>query len=126
MRGPKGTTVALTVRRGEDDRRAEIARDVIQKHEVTSELLEGTVGYIRLGGFSETGADEVKDAIQATSTPGRRLILDLRGNPGGFVTAARSVASQFIAEGSIFWQEDARATRSRPTRRAAGSRRTPR
>ena len=38
----------------------------------------------------------------------RKFILDLRGNPGGFVTAARTVASQFIAEGPIFWQEDAR------------------
>jgi len=36
-----------------------------------------------------------------------KLILDLRGNPGGFVTAAREVASQFLADGTIFWQEDA-------------------
>ena len=36
-----------------------------------------------------------------------KLILDLRGNPGGFVTAARDIASQFLADGPIFWQEDA-------------------
>ena len=40
----------------------------------------------------------------------RALILDLRGNPGGFVTAARDIASQFLASGTIFWQEDASGT----------------
>jgi carboxyl-terminal processing protease len=36
-----------------------------------------------------------------------KLILDLRGNPGGYVTAARAVASQFIGSGPIFWEQDA-------------------
>jgi carboxyl-terminal processing protease len=35
----------------------------------------------------------------------RALIVDLRGNPGGYVTAARDIASQFLADGPIFWQE---------------------
>ena len=110
VRGPKGTTVTLTVLRGsEPAREISIVRDVIvAKEVVTRTLADGAVGYIRLGGFSETGADEVEAALQADIDAGRRkIILDLRGNPGGFVTAARSVASQFIAEGPIFWQEDA-------------------
>ncbi len=37
----------------------------------------------------------------------RKLILDLRGNPGGYVTAARDVASEFIATGPVFWEEEA-------------------
>ena len=50
----------------------------------------------------------MKAALRADVDAGRRkIILDLRGNPGGFVTAARSVASQFIGEGPIYWQEDA-------------------
>ena len=36
--------------------------------------------------------------------------MDLRGNPGGYVTAARDIASQFLADGTIFWQEDADGT----------------
>ena len=61
-----------------------------------------------------------------TSTPDRtKLILDLRGNPGGYVTAARDVASQFIASGPVFWEQDAdgRADR-RPTRSPAAPPRT--
>jgi carboxyl-terminal processing protease len=53
----------------------------------------------------------VKDALgDAVDAGVARIILDLRGNPGGFVTAARTVASQFIGEGPIFWQEDAHGT----------------
>ena len=39
-----------------------------------------------------------------------KLILDLRGNPGGYVTAARTVASQFIGSGPIFWEQDAKGS----------------
>ena len=110
VRGPKGTTVVLTILRGDEPARdVSIVRDVIVEKEVlTRTLAGGNVGYIRLAGFSETGAGEVKAALKADIDAGRRkIILDLRGNPGGFVTAARTVASQFIAEGPIFWQEDA-------------------
>ena len=45
---------------------------------------------------------------QGTLAAGRtKLILDLRGNPGGYVTAARKIASQFIASGPVFWEQDA-------------------
>ncbi len=37
-----------------------------------------------------------------------KLILDVRGNPGGYVTAARKIASQFIASGPVFWEQDAK------------------
>ena len=68
----------------------------------------GTVGYIRLAGFSDTAAADVTKALQAHIDAGRtKLILDLRGNPGGFVTAARSVASDFISDGAVFWEQDA-------------------
>jgi carboxyl-terminal processing protease len=66
------------------------------------------VGYIRLSGFSDNSARALDKVAADDVKAGRtKLILDLRGNPGGFVTAAREVASQFIADGTIFWQEDA-------------------
>ena len=68
----------------------------------------GTVGYIRLSGFSDHSAEALHAAAAADVQAGRtKLILDLRGNPGGFVTAARDVASQFLADGTVFWEEDA-------------------
>lgn len=110
IRGPKGSVVTLTVQRDDEDPfPLEITRDVILQEEVVSEVLaDGTVGYVRLNGFSDRGAEELATAIQEHTAAGRtRLILDLRGNPGGYVTAARAVASQFIAAGPVFWEEEA-------------------
>ena len=80
---------------------------------------DGSIGYVRLNGFSDRGAEEVETALREHVAAGReRLILDLRGNPGGYVTAARSVASQFIGSGPVFWEQDADgrpATRPRPS-----------
>lgn len=110
IRGPKGSVVTLTILRGADEPfPLEITRDVIQQEEVESrDLAEGTVGYVRLNGFSDRGADEVEAALRAHVEAGRTaLILDLRGNPGGYVTAARDVASQFIGSGVVFWEQEA-------------------
>ena len=113
VRGPKGTPVVLTIERGgEAPRDIEIVRAVIVTPEVESEdLADGTVGYIRLSGFSDHAAEQFDDAVAEDVAAGRKkLILDLRGNPGGFVTAARDIASQFLADGTIFWEEDADGT----------------
>ena len=110
IRGPKGTVVTLTVRRGDEASiPIEITRDIIEQEEVeTRELAGGTIGYVRLNGFSDRGADELEAAVRAHVDAGREaLILDLRGNPGGYVTAAREVASQFIGSGVIFWEQEA-------------------
>lgn len=111
IRGKKGTTVVLSVvRDGGDPFDISIVRDVITQREVISEeLADGTVGYVRLTGFSDTGADAFVAAIQAHLDAGRtKLIVDLRGNPGGFVTAARKVTSTFVGSGPVFWEEDAK------------------
>jgi carboxyl-terminal processing protease len=115
MRGPKGTSVSLSIQRGKDvpfDLR--IVRDIIQEREVESSVLrDDAVGYIRLEGFSDRSADDFVDAVKANVDAGRtRLIVDLRGNPGGYVTAARKIASQFIGSGPIFWEQDAKGDQS--------------
>ncbi len=110
IRGPKGSVVVLTVQRGADDPfPIELTRDVIRSQEVESETYaDGDVGYVRLNGFSDRGALDLETAVLAHMDAGRtQLILDLRGNPGGYVTAARDVASEFIATGPVFWEEEA-------------------
>ncbi len=115
IRGRKGTKVTLSVvRAGGEPFEITITRDVIiQKEVVARAEAGGTVGYVRLTGFSDNGARDLHAALKADVEAGRtKLILDLRGNPGGFVTAARSVASEFIASGPIFWQEDSKGRRT--------------
>jgi carboxyl-terminal processing protease len=110
IRGPKGTVVTLTVQRASGPSfKLAITRDVVQEQEVTSkELGDGTVGYLRVSGFSDAAADAVVEALRVHLVAGRtKLILDLRGNPGGYVTAARKIASQFIGAGVVFYEQDA-------------------
>ncbi len=110
IRGKKGTTVVLSIVRGTAAPfDVTVTRDVIQQREViTRDLAGGTVGYIALTGFSDAGAQQFVDAVKADLAKGeKRFVVDLRGNPGGFVTAARTVASTFIKSGPVFWEEDA-------------------
>ncbi len=108
VRGKKGTAVVLTIRRGtEEPFDISIVRDVIVQREVIDEdLAGGTIGYIRVTGFSDNAAEQFHQVLDADVKAGRtRIILDLRGNPGGYVTAARRIASEFLADGEIFWEE---------------------
>jgi len=115
IRGPKGMPVTLTiVRAGAPPSDVTIVRDVIAQPEVEArDLADGTVGYVKLSGFSPQAATDLTAAVRDDVARGeKRLILDLRGDPGGFVDAAREVASQFIASGPIFWEEDAQGHRT--------------
>ena len=108
VRGRKGTEVILTIRRdGGEPFDVAVVRDTIVQREVIHEdLADGSIGYIRVTGFSDNAAEQYHDALQNDIEAGRtKLILDLRGNPGGYVTAARRIASEFIASGPIFWEE---------------------
>ena len=109
VRGKRGTPVTLTVRRGNGrpfDLR--IVRDVIQVDDVLSRVLDnGRVGYVRINGFSSGAAgdfkEQLRELVQVKKV--KALVLDLRDDPGGFVDAARTIASQFVSSGPIFWEE---------------------
>jgi carboxyl-terminal processing protease len=114
IRGPKGTVLSLSVLRGSAAPfDLKITRDVVLEPEISSKVLDGSVGYVKLMGFSDRSASELTVALKAHVQAGRKLlILDLRGNPGGYVTAARVVASQFIGSGTIFWEQDAKGNQT--------------
>jgi carboxyl-terminal processing protease len=102
--GPAGTTVHLTIRReGEPELlEFEIVRAEIQVPSVQSEMLEGDIGYIQLFNFSNDTSNDLRNAIRDLSeTEMSGLILDLRGNGGGFLLTAIEVASEFIEDGVI-------------------------
>jgi carboxyl-terminal processing protease len=115
IRGKKGTEVTLSIVRGSAKPiDIKVVRDVIiSKEVVTKDLAGGQVGYIDVTGFSDNAASKFHDALQADLKAGKtRIILDLRGNPGGYVTAAKAIASEFIKDGPIFWEEDADGTQN--------------
>jgi carboxyl-terminal processing protease len=109
VRGKRGTKVTLTIQR--DDRApfdVTVVRDVIKSEDVASEVLaNGRVGYIRINGFSSGAAGDFKDQLRELVKDDDldKLILDLRDDPGGFVEAARTIASQFVGSGPVFYEE---------------------
>ena len=113
VRGPKDTTVRLTiVRGGGAPFELAIVRAVIDNEVVTSDVIaDGRVGYIRLESFSDAAAEEFRGQLQALLDQGlTRIVFDLRSDPGGLIDAAQKIAGQFIASGPVFWEEFADGT----------------
>ncbi len=105
MRGPKGTEVTLSIlREGESDLLdITLKREVIKIKSVKSEILEGTIGYIRLSQFQERTTRDLSKALDKLESEidMEGLILDLRNNPGGLLTAAIGVSEQFLEPGNL-------------------------
>lgn len=99
MRGPAGSTIELSIERGEDDHASvTLQRRLITYHPVQhSQLLAPEVGYIALATFSEQAAAEVRHAVDSLRRAGARsLVLDLRENPGGLLEQGIAVAELFL------------------------------
>lgn len=111
LRGRAGTPVAVRIRRdGYDDPLAfNLVRRNIQVASVRHELLDGSVGYLRVSQFNDTTAEEASAAIDLLMDASQAasghmltgLILDLRNNPGGILDAAVDVSDLFLDEGVI-------------------------
>ena len=111
IRGPAGTTVLIRIKRpGRRDLfEVRIERRHVDLNSVVYSGAIDSVGYIHLRRFSLTTPDEIIEAIDKLSREGiTSLILDLRGNPGGFMSAAVYIAGLFLPEGKLIL-----ATRSR-------------
>lgn len=100
LRGPKGSQVNITVHRPgiEENLEYTITRDTIPIHSVeTSFMLNPKTGYVLLNQFTSTTNDEIHQALEELTSQGmEQLILDLRGNSGGYLQQAVKVLSEFI------------------------------
>jgi carboxyl-terminal processing protease len=102
MRGSAGSTVRLTVERGDSEGQTfTLTRRIIQYHPVQRvEMLPGSVGYVQLATFSQRAAREVRGAVDSLRRSGMvSLILDLRENPGGLLEQGIEVAELFLDRG---------------------------
>jgi carboxyl-terminal processing protease len=104
VRGEAGTDVTLTVRRDSTELDITITRAVIDLREVNAEMLEGTIGYIRLSSFTDRAPGLFRDALGGLLEQGATdIVFDLRGNPGGFITTAQAIAAEFIPAGELLF-----------------------
>lgn len=108
IRGPKGSPVRLAILRegAEDPIEIEIVRAAIDLPTVDGRMLEDSIAYLHPVQFSGRLMDEMKPLMeQLLEQKPRGLILDLRGNPGGYLKVAIEVGSQFIADGTILLEK---------------------
>ena len=119
LRGKKGTMVIVDMLRGTDTLTFYIERDKIPIHSVEVYFMEDdTIGYIALQRFARNSVDEFQKAVKELQKQGMKaLILDLRGNSGGFLDIACGLANEFLSQGKLIVYQEGR-TRPRQDFRA--------
>jgi carboxyl-terminal processing protease len=105
LKGPKGTKVRIAIRRPGYDKLIDmdVERDEVNITTVRGAfMIDAQTGYIKLGDFSETSDREVGDALEKLSAQGmKRLVFDLRDNPGGPLDQAIRIANRFLPRGDL-------------------------
>jgi len=112
LKGPKGTTVRITVLREGADHPLEfsVVRDEIPRYSVDLHfMIKPGVGYMHVSGFQETTEHEVAQALDEMGDL-KGLILDLRQNPGGLLSEGVGVADKFLKKGQLIVSHHGRSS----------------
>jgi carboxyl-terminal processing protease len=101
LKGPKGTEVKVTIVRRNKQIDYTIVRDKIPQYSIdVSYMVTPEIGYIKVNRFAATTYDEFHEALQKLKDRGmKKLVLDLQGNPGGYMNIAIDMADDFLATG---------------------------
>ena len=126
LKGPKGTTVHITILREGADKPLEftVVRDEIPRYSVDLHfLIRPGIGYMHVSGFNETTEKEVQDALDSFNQQGelKGLILDLRQNPGGLLNEGVGVADKFLHKGQLIVSHHGRSSPERRYTAAHGN-----
>jgi carboxyl-terminal processing protease len=123
LKGPKGTTVHVTVLREGSEKPLEFAviRDEIPRYSVDLHfMIRPDIGYLHVTGFQETTEQEVSQALEQMGDI-KGLILDLRQNPGGLLSEGVGVADKFLKKGAVIVSHHGRSSPEKVYRAAHGN-----
>tara|TARA_Y100000389_G_scaffold197511_1_gene232235 strand:- start:8 stop:1147 length:1140 start_codon:yes stop_codon:yes gene_type:complete len=117
MRGPVGSSIELTIRRVGKKKALtfNIVREIIQIRSVKADILEKSIGYIRLTSFNDNSAEQIKKEVEKLekNKSVNSYILDLRNNPGGLLSQAIKIADFFLENGEIVSTKSRKASENR-------------
>lgn len=100
-------SVTLTIQRDEETKEIKVEIRDVEIQTVSHEMLDDETGYIRISEFSEITSNQYKKAFEDLQDKGmKKLVVDLRDNPGGLLTAVCDVLRQILPEGLIVYTED--------------------
>lgn len=108
MRGEEGKTVSITVLREEQKQKKvhefKIKRETIKLQTVDGRILENNIGYIAISEFDKPTYDDFMKELEVLKKKGaQKLVLDLRGNPGGLLDVCTKIADVFLDKGTIVY-----------------------
>ena len=109
IRGPKGTSVTLTIFRDgwTNTKDIKIVRDTIKVPSIEWSLKDGDVAYVQIYQFDENlSSDFNAIALKILQSPAKKIVLDLRDNPGGYLDVAKDIAGWFLQNGQTVTIED--------------------
>ena len=109
IRGPKGTEVTLSILREgwSEPKDFKITRDVISVASVEWELIDDNIAHISLYHFYKNADSDFKNvALEVINSPAEAIILDMRGNSGGYLDVSQEIAGWFLEKGNVFVIED--------------------
>jgi carboxyl-terminal processing protease len=116
VKGEEGTTVTIKVSRDGEYVTVTATRETINVPTVTSEMLDNQIGYLKISQFDDVTPGQFDEEYSKLKAAGMKsMILDLRDNPGGTVTAVTQIASEMLPEGLIFYMEDKNGEREEYT-----------
>lgn len=109
IRGPKGTEVILTIFRNGWDKPKEfkITRDIIKIPTLEWKLIDNDIAYLHIYQFNQVlTSDFIKAAVEILNSPAKKIIIDLRNNPGGYLDISVDVAGWFLEKNNVVAIED--------------------
>ena len=109
IRGEEGTGFKMTVLRGDERKEVELelTRRSIEVQTVVGKMLDDNIGYIAVSQFDAVTSDQFENSIEELKSQGMtKLIVDLRGNPGGLLDQVVSMLDYILPEGVVLYTED--------------------
>lgn len=109
IRGEEGTSFKMTVLRGDDRKEVELdlTRRSIEVETVAGKMLDNNIGYIAVSQFDAVTSEQFKSNIESLQSQGMtKLIVDLRGNPGGLLDQVVDMLDYILPDGLVLYTED--------------------
>ena len=107
IKGAEGTKVNLTFTRNQTTKTYTFTRQSIENPTVETKMLKDQIGYLQITEFDEVTVSQFKSGLASLKKQGaKKLIIDLRDNPGGLLTSVVDIASQILPKGTIVYTED--------------------
>lgn len=107
IKGDKGTSVELEIRRGEEILTFTVVRDEVNIRTVEYSMLDDGIGYIAISQFDTVTTEQFKEALDdLTAQNMKGLVIDIRSNPGGVLNAVVDILDEILPNGLIVYTED--------------------